>query len=794
MIALLVACGALYLVLGDLHEALLLFASVFFVAGITLYQERKTEGALEALRDLSSPRALVVRDGLEKRVAGRDVVAGDLLVLHEGDRVPADATVLQASDLAADESLLTGESVPVRKSVWDGARPVARPGGDDGPFVYAGTLVVRGRARALVHATGARTEMGRIGKSLAGLDPEETALHRETTRLVRILGGFGGLMCALIVLVYGLSRGDWLRGLLAGLTLAISMVPEEIPVVLTVFLALGAWRMSRKNVLTRKVHAIEALGATTVLCVDKTGTLTQNRMAVQTLAAGGRRWESGAPHPPPSACREALETAVLASHADAFDPMERAFLELGLGAPEGWRPVKEYPLARGRMARVWLGPGGERVVAAKGAPEAVSALCRLERRAHEKIHEDVQRMAQDGLRVLGMARAAVPEGELPAELGAFAFSFSGLAGLADPLRPSARAAIEECRAAGIRVVMITGDHRETARSIARRAGLPEDGDCLTGPELEKLDEKTLRERLATVSVCARVLPEQKLRLVEAFKARGELVAMTGDGVNDAPALKAAHIGVAMGGRGTDVAREAASLVLLDDDFASIVAAARLGRRIFDNLRKAMSYILALHVPIAGLALFPVVLGWPLVLMPVHIVFLEMIIDPACSLVFEADPEEEDVMRRPPRAPAERLILPRLWALSLLQGAGALAILLGVLWTARRLGAGEAGARTMTYAAMILSNLLLILTNLSWSSPAWVSARAPNKALRWVLGGALSFLALAIYEPFLQRLFGFSSLGWKGLAACAASAALTLGWLEGLRLIFAAPRRVNAGRL
>jgi Ca2+-transporting ATPase len=789
MFLLLVAAGAIYFVLGDVGEAAMLASFVLVVLGITIYQEQRTERVLEALRDLSSPRALVVRGGEQQRIAGREVVRGDVIVLTEGDRVPADAAVLAQRNLKLDESLLTGESAPVGKTHRTGAEPPPRPGGDNLSCVYSGTLVVQGTAIAEVTATGPRSEIGRIGKALQTLTPEPTPLQRQTGRLVRTLAAVGLGLCALLVGVYGATRGDWLAGLLAGITLAMATLPEEFPVVLTVFLALGAWRLSRRRALTRRVAAIETLGAATVLCVDKTGTLTQNRMAVHTLAANGglfRVPQNGDDAPLPETFHALLEFGILASAVDPFDPMEKALRALGdryLGGTEHlharWELAREYPLTRELRAvsHLWRATrGGEYVIAAKGAPESIADLCHLDADRSAALAQQVEQLSAQGLRVLGVAAARFDGDDWPDIQHDFTFRLLGLVALVDPLRPSVPAAIAECKAAGIRVVMITGDYPGTALAIAREAGL-DAGDVMTGAEIEALDAAALRARLPGVHIFARVVPDQKLKLVEAFKANGEVVAMTGDGVNDAPALKAAHIGIAMGGRGTDVAREAASLVLLDDDFATIVDAVRLGRRIYDNLRRAMAYILAVHVPIAGLALLPVLLGWPLVFYPVHIAFMEIIIDPACSVVFEAEREEANLMRRPPRSPTEPLFGGWTLALSLLQGAGVLALCLAVFGGALRGGLDEGAARALAFTTLVVGNLGLIFANRSWETTILGSLRRPNPALWWVSGVAAACLALVLVVPGLRGLFQFAPPDGRHLAIAVAVGGVSIAWFE-----------------
>jgi Ca2+-transporting ATPase len=786
MLLFLLACGALYLLVGDREEAALLLAFVVLVTGITFVQERRTERSLEALRDLTSPRALVVRGGVPTRIPGRDVVVGDVVVLAEGDRVPADGVVLAGVSLSTDESLLTGESVAVRKRPGDPDEPMGRPGGDDTPFVFSGTLVVAGKAYARVVRTGAATEIGTIGAALARTDAGPTPLEREVRRLVRQFLAAGAVLCAVVFVVHGVTRGSWLRALLAGVTLAMARLPEEFPVVLTVFLAIGAYRLSKARVLTRRLAFVETLGSATVLCVDKTGTLTENRMRVERLAASGVTVDVAglAPGALPEAVHETVEYAILASQRDPFDPMELALAALGarhLAATEhlhaDWELVREYPLSRELLAlsRVYRSPdGADFVIAAKGAPEAIADLCHLDDRAARALAAEVDRMAEDGLRVLGVARARFRPGALPEIQHDFAFEHVGLLGLADPLRPEVPAAVEECRAAGLRVVMITGDHIATARAIARSAGL-DDREVVSGPELAAPGDAAGLHRVASACVFARVVPEQKLRIVEALRARGEIVAMTGDGVNDAPALRAAHIGIAMGARGTDVAREAAGLVLVDDDFSSIVGAVRLGRRIDDNLKKAMAFIVSVHVPIAGLSFLPVLLRWPLLLTPVHVAVLEMIIDPACSVVFEAEPGEADLMRRPPRSPEASLLRPKALVASALSGLAVLGASLGAFAVARALGRSEADGRGLAFATVVFGDLALLFVHRSWSRSMLATLRAENRAFWILVAGVAACLAALFSVSFARHLFGVGAISPLEVAACLAAAFASVAW-------------------
>jgi Ca2+-transporting ATPase len=789
MLALLLGAGAVYLALGDLNEALILLAFATASIVITVVQEVRTERVLQALRDLTSPRALVIRGGEKRRIAGRDVVRGDLVILSEGDRVPADAVLLQGHDLQADESLLTGESVPVRKAPRaDATVGTARPGGDDHPSVFSGSLIVRGSGIAEVTATGPRSEIGKIGQTLRAVDTTPPRLQAQTRRIVRVFGLAGGVVSVLAVVLYGVLRGGWLKAVLAGIALGMSMLPEEFPVVLTVFMAMGAWRISRERVLTRRAAAIEALGSATVLCTDKTGTLTENRMTIAELwQPDGAELQLARGNEPPTAFRELVRNGVLASAPEPFDPMEKAFHELGRCWSEGEGQERVERLARTyglrpdllAVTQAWTGRGDGFIVAAKGAPEAIGRLCKLSLADGERLARVVDGMAVRGLRVLGVARARHRGSRLPNSPHGFEFELVGLVGLADPLRAGVRDAIAECRSAGIRVVMITGDYPATAKAVAREAGL-DAASIRTGEDLIRAADRELERDVAATTVFARIMPEQKLRIVNALKARGDIVAMTGDGVNDAPSLKAAHIGVAMGGRGTDVAREASSIVLLDDDFGSIVKAVRLGRRIYDNLLKAAAFILAVHVPIAGLALLPLVIGLPILLSPIHIAFLEMVIDPVCTLVFEAEKEEEDVMHRRPRPPEAPLLSARLIVWGVLQGLLALALVASIYVVANVRGMPENEARALAFFSLVIAIVALIFANRSFGTSIANALRRPNGALKFVITGVTAMLALTMLWPAARRMFRFGPLHLDDLSITLAAGVVLLVALEALK--------------
>jgi P-type Ca2+ transporter type 2C len=754
MFALLLAAALIYLVIGSVGEALTLTASIGVVLLITVFQERRTDHTLAMLKDLSSPRALVVRDGAERRIPGREVVVGDLVLLREGDRVPADGDIVSATSLGIDESIITGESLAVEKV----------PGAAG--HVFASTLVVTGFGTLQVTATGARSEIGRIGTVLGTLQTETTPLFREVRGMVRWIAAAGLALCAMVAAIHGLSRGNWLEGVLAGITLAMGILPEEFPVVLTVFLAMGAWRISKRGVLTRRMPAIETIGSTTVLAVDKTGTITENRMRVALIQTASARCDlrvAGAKGD--EAAATVLRIALAASERSAFDPMERAIQEAAttyqadaVHELEQMQLVREYDLTPELLAvtHVWRKDGiATHDIAVKGAPEAVFGLCKLPPGERERWLAETRVHALEGLRVLGVARGRFEGRELPASPRDFSLEFLGLLCLADPVRATVPAALAECRAAGIRVVMITGDHPGTALAIANQAGLDTSGGALTGEEIDSLSDDALAARVKVTHLYARTKPEQKLRLIQAFKAGDEITVMTGDGVNDAPALRAAHVGVAMGSRGTDVAREAAALVLVDDDFASLVSAVRIGRRIYDNIQHAMSYLLAVHIPIAGMGLLPVLFGWPLVLYPLHVLFLEFVIDPACSLVFEADPEHEGVMQRRPRKATARLFSGRTVFNSVVMGSAALAYSVGVYALGLQL-LTENEARSLGFMAMVVANLLLIFVARAQGEDFRRTLARRNR-IYWIITGAtLTALLFAMYIPAIEKLFGFDA--------------------------------------
>jgi P-type Ca2+ transporter type 2C len=795
MFLLLIICGLLYLFLGSINDAFLLLFFVILIIGTTIYQELKVEKALEALKDLSSPRASVIRNGVQKKIPGREVVKGDLIILEEGDRVPADAIVLQSNNLLVDESLLTGESLSVRKSEGEESIEFKTAGGEDTPFVYSSTLIVGGSGVARVIKTGVQTQIGGIGKELQKTIPEETILQKETKKIIKIFAIAGFLVCLLIIIFYYLSTNNLIDSILSALAVAMSIIPEEFAVVLTLFLALGAWRMSKHNVLTRKLNSIQNIGSATVLCVDKTGTLTLNKMVLKKAFTNGEEYDFSS-KTTPKKFEKLLKYAVLASQKIPFDPMEKAiklgvFEKLSDIKEDDYEIVKEYPLSKHLLAlsQVWESENKKGfIVASKGAPEAIIDLCHLDNKSKKDILNQVNKFSNEGYRVIGVASAVIKK-ELkknndlifPKKQHDFEFEFLGLIALQDPVRKSAPNAIKECYQAGIRVIMITGDYAGTAKHIALQAGLSGIEEILTGEEIEKMTTQELKEKVRTVNIFARIAPEQKLLIVNALKANKEVVVMTGDGVNDAPALKSAHVGIAMGARGTEVAREASAMVLIDDDFASIVKAVRMGRRIFDNIKKAMTYIIAIHIPIAGLALFPVLFNWPLIFFPAHIAFLELIIDPICSIAFEAEVEEKNIMKRKPRKLNEPLFNKKTLLIGLLQGVIVLLIVISLYGFILINGANEEVARTIAFTVLIIANLLIVFSMRSNTQTIIESFSKPNKALYIVSGFAITLLLLVLSVPFLRELFSFSALELIDLIYCFIAGFMAVIIFEGIKV-------------
>ncbi len=773
-VLLLLGIGLLYLFLGELEELYSLISFLVLIVGITIYQEGKTEKTLKALKDLSSPRATVIRDGVTKKISGKYLVPGDITILSEGDRVAADIDLIEGGPISIDESIITGESFPVDKDSEKNIKTTS------------GTLILRGQALGRVTSTGYNTELGKIGTSLKEKKDNTTPLQLITRRLVKKLSLITGGLTLFVVIFYWITGHKLIDGILTGLTLAMALMPNELPAVLLIFLAMGAWRISKRKVLTRKIPAIEALGGITTLCVDKTGTLTQNKMSISSLWNGDQEISIGSDFQGlPEEFHEVMEYGILASSKDPCDQMEKAFHSTGhllLRETEHlhphWVMSKEYQITNELLAVSYAWKGETKSgfsIGAKGATEAIIDLCHLPQDISLKIEAQMKTMAANGLRVIGVAKAKSQN--LPALQHDLNFEFIGLVGFSDPLRSDARAAVEECHRAGINIMMITGDHPFTAKSIGKMAGLKNYEKVLTGKEIEVMADLALTKELKSVQIFCRMKPMDKLRIVKLLQASGEVVAMTGDGVNDAPALKASNIGIAMGKRGTDVAREAASIVLLDDNFSSIVAAIRIGRRTLNNLQEAFAYLLVIHLPIAALTILPVVLQLPLILLPIHIAFLHLIIEPACTIIYESSAGDKDLMQRPPSKLTSSILSRNKLILSCLQGLVLSFVVMGIFSYTLSRGFSAKDARGITFTTLIISNLCLI----------YVSRYKLDRPMIILIIATVIFLVLIFVLQFFRDLFLFEILHLQDLGICLAVSIICALVLAGLA-------KINVSRL
>ena len=773
MLILLISAGVINFFLAEILDAVMLMFTVVIVLGISIAQSRRTENALFALRQLAAPYATVIRDGSEMKIPSSSVVVGDLLLLSEGDRVSADARIIRNVTLATDESTLTGESVPVEKQIDD--------------LAFSGTLVTRGHGQAIVEATGANSALGKIGKSLQDIPFERSQMQRDVDQLVRVIGLLGVITVASVVIIYGSTRDNWLEGALAGIAAAMALIPEEFPVILTLFLAIGAWRMSQVRVIARRPSAIESLGSISVLCVDKTGTLTKNEMSIVEVQISSERFAINAQSIPEPAKR-LIEIGALACPTTIFDPMDRAFADL-IRDESSFREaesIREYPVESHRMAYIHLWKFGNSIrVAAKGAPETIARLCKLEKEQLEKLTVDVHAAANSGYRVLAVADCILEvNASIPDDIEELSFNFQGLALLQDPVRDGVVESIHNCATAGIRTIMITGDHPNTAIAIAKMIGLPNPSRCVTGPEIESSTDAELHQLIPHVSVFARVIPEHKLRIVRALQSLGEIVGMTGDGVNDAPALRAADIGIAMGKRGTDVAREAASLVITDDDYSSIAHGIHRGRATYANLQKAMSYVVAIHIPIFGLALLPIFsTSWPLILLPGLVAFHEVIIDPACSIVFEEESPDPEIMKRQPRGIKSKIFSRSELILSITQGATVFLAILTLFLFSLNAGRSEAEIRSLVFGSLMLSNVGLILTNRSRTLTILQTFRQrENRAVKWIVIGALLIVfSLLSFNP-LRVIFDLGAIQFQDWGWMAITSIIGIGWYDLLKFV------------
>lgn len=766
MITLLIFAGIISFILAERLDGFLLITTVFIIVGISLFQERRTEEAVNALRTLAAPLALVIRSGARVRIPANRVVPGDLVQLLEGDRIPADAELVESKFLLIDESLLTGESLPVAKNTAD--------------MVFTGTLVVRGHGLARVKTTGKETELGKIGSSLSTIVEPKTQLQKNVTRLVRAIGFAALITVSFVIAVYGTTRGNWLEGALAGIAVAMALIPEELPVIFTIFMSLGAWRMAKVGVIVRRTATIESLGSVTVLCVDKTGTLTKNEMKIEELKllnGESMKMDQGTN----SLFHDLMYIGSLATPSVAFDPMDAAFKSLiQFNEINSRKSVLEIPLSKERLlyTHVW-NIGDKFIVATKGAPEHIAKICGLSDEQLKYFHEMVSQSARDGFRVIAIAKSEVLNGELGEEqITKLPLQFLGIALLRDPIREGVPEAISQCRSAGIRTIMITGDHPATAISVAKEIGIPS-SSWVTGEEISRASDADLMKLVSVTSVFARVSHEHKLRLINALKLNGEIVGMTGDGVNDAPALRTADIGIAMGGRGTDVAREASAMIITDDNFVSIVSGIKRGRTIFENIKKAIIYVIAIHIPIFGMAIIPILNPlWPLVFLPALIAFHEIIIDPAASIVYEVEESDSEIMSQSPRKSSAALISKSDFRLGILQGISVFMLVATIYFYTLWNGATDDRIRSLTFGTLLISNLFLIMINRSRSMTIFTSIlKRSNAALPWIALLALSILLLLLNVSFFREAFDLEQLSISDYLLLLMLSYLSLCWTD-----------------
>jgi P-type Ca2+ transporter type 2C len=771
MLLLLLVAAPIYLAIGDTFDAVVTFTAVIPIAAVGILLEGRSERTLQRLRQMTAPTAIVRRDGNDVSVSVEEVVVGDVIQIREGDVVAADGHVVDGTQLLVDESSLTGESVPIEKSVTGNSHETQ---------VRAGTTVLSGRALIEVDATGPRTEYAAIGQLVASIDQPNTPLQRSVRRLVWAFASVAAVFVAGVVAVE-LIRGHTVgRSIIAGVSLAIAALPEEFPMVYTLYLGLGAWRLAREHALVRRLPGVETLGSTTVICTDKTGTVTEGRMAVGAVFCVD---ESSGEE------KSVLRAAVLASEPDPFDPLERALLTYATAAQvaieqlHAYELVADYPFdpADKYVTHVWQRADGRILVAAKGSLEGVLAHAKTGPAQQRAVHEAHERLAASGMRVL-----AVAAGEADRAAGSRAddevcLELVGLVAFSDPVRVGVAEALAECRAAGIRVVLITGDHPMTAHAVVEALDLPHTDDAgtdrlATGTDIDAASDAELDELVRHTNVFARTQPGHKHRLVAALRRGGEVVAMTGDGINDAPALREADIGVAMGARGTEVARSAATIVLLDDNFATIVRAVREGRRIFDQLQRAFAYLVAFHPPLLLVAFIVPLLDRPLMLLPIHLVLLELVLHPVVSLVFETDPPDPDLMVRPPRSASTGLIGSWLWrplAVGITLAAGVLATYLFAL---ERLPAAE--SRAVGFTTLMVGQLVIVLVERSPRHAVWRRGSTPITGVVAAIAVAfVGVLLVAIYVGPIARVLRFETFPatwWPGMIAVAI---LTTTWSE-----------------
>lgn len=783
MFILLLSASLIYFIGGETADAVFLLCAIVFQASISLYQDTRSRNALEKLKDFSQPRCRVIRDGRTQEIRSEDLVKGDIFIVEEGGLVPADGRIVRSNDFSLNESLLTGESLPVHKD-----------SSSEEPFVYSGSSVLSGLAVIEAEAVGNATRLGKIGGSLASIREEKTPLEIKIGNFVKKMAIAGAVVFVLVWGINYLRSGDLSASLLQALTLAMSILPEEIPVAFTTFMALGAWRLMKTGIVVKQMKTVETLGSATVICTDKTGTITENKMSLARLYLYTEdRLVQPGPDAGPAA-QDLLHAAMWASEPIPFDPMEislhEAYTQWG-GADERplFRMEHEYPLS-GKppmMTHIFNNGQGKRIIAAKGAPEALMQVAGLAADARLRVETALKELAGSGYRVLGVGTAAWEGERFPETQQEFRFTFLGLLAFYDPPRSNMPDVLQQFYQAGIRVKIITGDNMETTLSIARQIGFRGAEKAISGAELMTQDEETLRRTVQDTEIFVRMFPEAKLRIINALKANGEIVAMTGDGVNDGPALKAAHIGIAMGKKGTEIAREAASLILLNDDLSAMTTAVAMGRKIYTNLKKAIRYIISIHIPIILAVFIPLALGWiyPNIFSPLHVIFLELIMGPTCSIIYENEPVEKNTMLLPPRPFTRTFFNFKELLTSMIQGLVITVAILAVYRYAAALGYSEALTRTMVFSVLVTANIFLTLVNRSFYYSMLHTLRYPNRLLPMIIGITVLLSGLLIFIKPLAAFFLFEAMDLQQTLLCIAAGFVSVTWFElfkwGIRL-------------
>lgn len=778
MFILLLAACIIYFAVGQYQEGIIMLISIFIVAGISLFQEYRSRNAIQALKKLSAPHAKVIRNGSITEIATEDIVTGDILLAEEGEIIAADGLLIAANDFSVNESILTGESFAVTKTA------------SNKNSVYKGTLVVSGSATIKVEAVGLKTMFGKIGLSLKDIRVEKTPLQQQIKSFVKKMVWAGAVAFVLVVGYHFYQSGNFIESFLQGLTLAMSILPEEIPVAFSTFQALGAFRLLKNQIIVKQPQFVETLGSATVICADKTGTLTQNKMSIAYVydVASGSSIAVKENNPLPE---QVLEYAMWSSETTPFDPMEKGIHQLYASTAATdkralFQQIHEYPIGGTppMMTHIFKDANGTVIIAAKGAPEAILHQTNLPIAALKKIEEQVLLYAKSGYRVLGVGKGSWQEHKWPVSQQEFAFEFLGLIVFYDPPKENIQQTIRTFNDAGIKVKMITGDYPETAIAIADEIQLNHNLEVVTGKEILLLSTEELQQRVKQVSIFARMFPEAKLKVIDALKENGEVVAMTGDGVNDGPALKAAHIGIAMGKRGSEVAKNAASLILTDDDLVHMTDAVALGRKIYDNLKKAIQYIVSIHIPIILIVTLPLLLAWTFtdIFSPVHVIFLELIMGPTCSIIYENEPMEPGTMNRPPRKMGTTFLSLKQLAMSIVQGLMITAGCLGIGYYYMQAGSVEEMIRTVIFITLLCSNIFLTLVNRSFRYSVFQTIRYKNNLVLLILSFTVLFIAALLYVPFLQDLFRLQSLTAPLLLTCIGVALVSTCWIELWKLL------------